>query len=89
MMPIPNRDAVALSARTRARCSLMRRIVRKMRRWSPPSRRELAAAVALPGRSPLASGFAASAEETLPEARQRLFIGPWALPAPPGLCLAG
>lgn len=36
-MPIPNRDAVALSARTWARCSLMRRIVRKMRRWSPPS----------------------------------------------------
>ncbi|STV32453.1 twin-argninine leader-binding protein DmsD [Klebsiella pneumoniae] len=31
----------------------------------------------------LASGFAASAEETLPEAWQRLFIGPWALPAPP------
>ncbi|GHK51847.1 hypothetical protein KPZU09_15830 [Klebsiella pneumoniae] len=61
----------------------MRRIVRKMRRWSPPSGRELAAAVALPGRSPLASGFAASAEETLPEAAARLFIGPWALPAPP------
>ncbi len=39
--------------------------------------------MALPGRSPLASGFAASAEETLPEVRQRLFIGPWALPAPP------
>ena len=83
MMPIPNRDAVALSARTPARCSLMRRIARKLRRWLPPSRRELAAAVALPGRSPLASGFAASAEETLPEARQRLFIGPWA-PAAPG-----
>lgn len=39
--------------------------------------------MALPGRTPLASGFAASAEETLPEAWQRLFIGPWALPAPP------
>ena len=33
--------------------------------------------------APLASGFAASAEETLPEAWRRLFIGPWALPAPP------
>ncbi len=37
-MPFPHRDAVALSARTRARCSLMRRITRKSRRWSPPSR---------------------------------------------------
>ena len=36
-----------------------------------------------PVAAPLASGFAASAEETLPEAWQRLFIGPWALPAPP------
>lgn len=39
MMPIPNRDAVALSARTLgALFSSMRRIARKLRRWSPPSR---------------------------------------------------
>ena len=36
-----------------------------------------------PVAAPLASGFAASVEESLPEAWQRLFIGPWALPAPP------
>ena len=38
MMPIPNRDAVALSARTLGALFFMRRIMRKLRRWSPPSR---------------------------------------------------
>ena len=82
-MPIPNRDAVALSARTTG----------ALFSYAPNSA-EIAPLVAAfrtgagsssgpSGRSPLASGFAASAEETLPEARQRLFIGPWALPAPP------
>lgn len=31
----------------------------------------------------LAALFAREDDEPLPEARQRLFIGPWALPAPP------
>ncbi len=55
-----------------------------MRRWSPPSEDgSWQQQWPFPVAAPLASGFAASAEETLPEARQRLFIGPWALPAPP------
>ncbi len=84
MMPIPNRDAVALSART----------LGALFSYAPNSA-EIAPLVAafqdgswqqqwpFPVAAPLASGFAASAEETLPEAWQRLFIGPWALPAPP------
>ncbi len=83
-MPIPNRDAVALSART----------LGALFSYAPNSA-EIAPLVAafqdgswqqqwpFPVAAPLASGFAASAEETLPEAWQRLFIGPWALPAPP------
>ena len=84
MMPFPNRDAVALSART----------LGALFSYAPNSA-EIAPLVAafqdgswqqqwpFPVAAPLASGFAASAEETLPEAWQRLFIGPWALPAPP------
>ena len=84
MMPIPNRDAVALSART----------LGALFSYAPNSA-EIAPLVAafqdgswqqqwpFPVAAPLASGFAASAEETLPEAWQRLFIWPWALPAPP------
>lgn len=84
MMPIPNRDAVALSART----------LGALFSYAPNSA-EIAPLVAafqdgswqqqwpFPVAAPMASGFAASAEETLPEAWQRLFIGPWALPAPP------
>ncbi|MCZ0778023.1 Tat proofreading chaperone DmsD, partial [Klebsiella pneumoniae] len=84
MMPIPNRDAVALSART----------LGALFSYAPNSA-EIAPLVAafqdgswqqqwpFPVAAPLTSGFAASAEETLPEAWQRLFIGPWALPAPP------
>jgi len=33
--------------------------------------------------SPVAHSLSVSADETLPEAWQRLFVGPWALPAPP------
>ena len=33
--------------------------------------------------SPLAARFTTPADESLPEAWQRLFLGPWALPAPP------
>jgi TorA maturation chaperone TorD len=84
MMPIPNRDAVALSART----------LGALFSYAPNSA-QIAPLVAafqdgswqqqwpFPVAAPLASGFAASAEESLPEAWQRLFIGPWALPAPP------
>ena len=66
-MPIPNRDAVALSARTTG----------ALFSYAPNSA-EIALVAAFRdgswqqqwpfGRSPLASGFAASAEETLPEA---------------------
>ena len=84
MMPIPNRDAVALSART----------LGALFSYAPNSP-QIAPLVAafqdgswqqqwpFPVAAPLASGFTASAEEPLPEAWQRLFIGPWALPAPP------
>lgn len=84
MMPIPNRDAVALSART----------LGALFSYAPNSAENAPLVAAFqdgswqqqwpfPVAAPLASGFAASAEETLPEAWQRLFIGPWALPAPP------
>ncbi|WP_318377231.1 Tat proofreading chaperone DmsD [Enterobacter sp.] len=33
--------------------------------------------------TPLAARFTAAADEPLPDAWQRLFLGPWALPAPP------
>jgi TorA maturation chaperone TorD len=33
--------------------------------------------------TPLVPLFCAESKETIPEAWQRLFIGPWALPAPP------
>jgi TorA maturation chaperone TorD len=33
--------------------------------------------------APLVPLFCAESKETIPEAWQRLFIGPWALPAPP------
>lgn len=83
-MPIPNRDAVALSART----------LGALFSYAPNSAENAPLVAAFqdgswqqqwpfPVAAPLASGFAASAEETLPEAWQRLFIGPWALPAPP------
>ena len=84
MMPIPNRDAVALSART----------LGALFSYAPNSA-HIAPLVAafqdgswqqqwpFPVAAPLASAFAASTEESLPEAWQRLFIGPWALPAPP------
>ncbi|MBV8041353.1 Tat proofreading chaperone DmsD [Pluralibacter sp.] len=39
--------------------------------------------VALPEADALAARFRAPCDETLPEAFQRLFVGPWALPAPP------
>ncbi len=83
MMPIPNRDAVALSARTLARCSLMRRIAQHCAAGRRLPGRQLAATVALPVTARWRQRFAASTEESLPEAWQRLFIGPWALPAPP------
>ena len=84
MMPIPNRDAVALSART----------LGALFSYAPNSAENAPLVAAFqdgswqqqwpfPVAAPLASGFGASAEETLPEAGQRLFIGPWALPAPP------
>ena len=84
MMPFPHRDAVALSART----------LGALFSYAPNSP-QIAPLVAafqdgswqqqwpFPVAAPLASGFAASVEESLPEAWQRLFIGPWALPAPP------
>ncbi|CAH1457553.1 Twin-arginine leader-binding protein DmsD [Klebsiella quasipneumoniae] len=84
MMPFPHRDAVALSARTLGALFSY-----------APNNAQIAPLVAAfqdgswqqqwpyPVAAPLASGFAASAEESLPEAWQRLFIGPWALPAPP------
>ncbi len=78
MMPIPNRDAVALSARTTG----------ALFSYAPNSA-EIAPLVAAfrtgagsssgpSGRSPLASGFAASAEETLPEAAAPVYraMGP-------------
>lgn len=83
-MPFPHRDAVALSARTLGALFSY-----------APNNAQIAPLVAAfqdgswqqqwpyPVAAPLASGFAASAEESLPEAWQRLFIGPWALPAPP------
>ena len=84
MMPFPHRDAVALSART----------LGALFSYAPNSP-QIAPLVAafqdgswqqqwpFPVAAPLASAFAASTEESLPEAWQRLFIGPWALPAPP------
>ncbi|MGP3592004.1 Tat proofreading chaperone DmsD [Vagococcus sp. WN89Y] len=36
-----------------------------------------------PALAPLRAGFCADSDESLEEAWQRLFIGPWALPAPP------
>jgi len=33
--------------------------------------------------APLAATFSQPADESLPQAYQRLFVGPWALPAPP------
>lgn len=84
MMPFPHRDAVALSARTLGALFSY-----------APNNAQIAPLVAAfqdgswqqqwpyPVAAPLASGFAASVEESLPEAWQRLFIGPWALPAPP------
>ncbi|MDR3104719.1 MAG: Tat proofreading chaperone DmsD [Yokenella regensburgei] len=38
---------------------------------------------ATPEVAALTEGFAATNDETLPESYQRLFVGPWALPAPP------
>ncbi|WP_312947253.1 Tat proofreading chaperone DmsD [Superficieibacter sp.] len=35
------------------------------------------------GQSEQLNGFAQESDETLPQAFQRLFVGPWALPAPP------
>lgn len=84
MMPIPNRDAVALSART----------LGALFSYAPNSAHITPLVAAFqdgswqqqwpfPVAAPLASAFTASTEESLPEAWQRLFIGPWALPAPP------
>ncbi len=88
-MPIPNRDAVALSART----------LGALFSYAPNSA-EIAPLVAafetgagqqwpFPVAAPLASGFAASAEETLPEAGSACLSGHGPCRRRPGLCLAG
>lgn len=83
-MQIPNRDAVALSAR----------ILGALFTFAPNSEQNVPLVAAFQDGSwqsqwpfPLehswAAGFAAPSDEPLPQAWQRLFIGPWALPAPP------
>ncbi|HBT2859874.1 TPA: Tat proofreading chaperone DmsD [Klebsiella aerogenes] len=84
MMQIPNRDAVALSART----------LGALFSYAPNSKQNAPLVAAFldgswqpqwpfPVSDSLAMEFAASSDEALPQAWQRLFIGPWALPAPP------
>lgn len=84
MMQIPNRDAVALSART----------LGALFSYAPNSEQNAPLVAAFldgswqpqwpfPVSDSLAMEFAASSDEALPQARRRLFIGPWALPAPP------
>ncbi|WP_213378083.1 Tat proofreading chaperone DmsD, partial [Klebsiella aerogenes] len=84
MMQIPNRDAVALSART----------LGALFSYAPNSEQNAPLVAAFldgswqpqwpfPVSDSLAMEFAASSDEALPQAWQRLFIGPWALPAPP------
>ncbi|HHG8774990.1 TPA: Tat proofreading chaperone DmsD [Raoultella planticola] len=84
MMQPQERDAVALSART----------LGALFSFAPHDEQAAALVDTLQDGSwqaqwpyPLAgagvAGFAAESEETLPQAWQRLFIGPWALPAPP------
>lgn len=78
------RDAVALSART----------LGALFSFSPESAQAAPLVAALqdgswqaqwpfPLADSLVTGFAAASDEPLPQAWQRLFIGPWALPAPP------
>ncbi|WP_430673111.1 Tat proofreading chaperone DmsD [Klebsiella aerogenes] len=84
MMQIQNRDAVALSART----------LGALFSYAPNSEQNAPLVAAFldgswqpqwpfPVSDSLAMEFAASSDEALPQAWQRLFIGPWALPAPP------
>ncbi|HDT6555921.1 TPA: Tat proofreading chaperone DmsD [Raoultella ornithinolytica] len=78
------RDAIALSART----------LGALFSFSPESAQAAPLVAALqdgswqaqwpyPLADSLVTGFAAASDEPLPQAWQRLFIGPWALPAPP------
>jgi TorA maturation chaperone TorD len=84
MMQVHYRDAVALSART----------LGALFSFSPDSAQAAPLVAALrdgswqaqwpfPLAESLVAGFAAASDEALPQAWQRLFIGPWALPAPP------
>lgn len=90
MMPIPNRDAVALSART----------LGALFSYAPNSAENAPLVAAFqdgswqqqwpfPVAAPLASGFAASAEETLPKPGSACLSGHGPAGAALGLCLAG
>ncbi len=86
-MPIPNRDAVALSARTPGRALFfMRRIVRKLRRWLAAFRDGAGSSSGPSWSRPLASGVLPHRlKKRLPEAWQRAVYRamgrrrPWAL----------
>ncbi|MDU4228810.1 MAG: molecular chaperone TorD family protein, partial [Klebsiella grimontii] len=84
MMQAQDRDAVALSART----------LGALFSFAPDSEQVAPLIAALrdgswqcqwpwPVADGLAAQFAIASDEPLAEAWQRLFIGPWALPAPP------
>ena len=90
MMQSQDRDAVALSART----------LGALFSYAPGSEQAAPLVAALrdgswqsqwpwPVSNGLAAQFALEDDEPLADAWQRLFIGPWALPAPPWGSLAG
>ena len=81
-MQSQDRDAVALSARTLGgRCSLSPGSEQAV--WLPPCATALQSQWPWPVTNGLAAQFALEDDEPLADAWQRLFIGPWALPAPP------
>ncbi|STW79496.1 oxidoreductase component of anaerobic dehydrogenases, Functional role page for Chaperone protein TorD [Klebsiella michiganensis] len=85
MMQSQDRVAVALSARTLGGVvSLMLLAASRLLRWLPPCA-TAAGKVSGPGRSRTAwrRSSLSKTNEPLADAWQRLFIGPWALPAPP------